>query len=364
MKPHEARGSSRSLAAAEAGRSAAIQRRDRTTAGLFFFGVKTTGVYCRPGCPARMPKSENIDLFQTREEAENAGFRPCKRCRPEEIGVHDRESEIVAEICRRIERADHAPKLAELASGVGLSPHYVHRLFKRTVGVTPRAYAEEERLRRVRGSLRSGQTVTAAMYDAGYHASSRFYENAGGMLGMTPREYREGGRGTDIRHAIVPCSLGLLLVAATPKGICAVRFGDDPELLESELSRDYPHARLIRGDAAFDAWVEEVVALVDKGSAPNAHLPLDIQGTAFQRRVWEALRRIRAGETANYAEIAARVGAPKASRAVGGACASNPLAVLIPCHRVIRRDGSLGGYRWGIERKKRLLQREREDAPA
>lgn len=359
MKPTATRARNETSCDPEAARWKAVQRRNSHSAGRFFFGVATTRVYCRPGCPARTPRRENIRFFETREQAESAGFRPCKRCKPDETTPRDHETEIVATVCRYIECTEVAPKLADLARHVDLSPSYLHRLFKKVTGITPRAYACEERLRRIKQSLRTSQTVTAAVYDAGYGASSRFYESAGGMLGMTPTEYRDGGKGSEIRRSVVPCSLGFLLVAASPRGICAVRFGDDAELLETELRRDYAHARFVQSDDSFDAWVKAIVELTEHGRPPDPRLPLDIRGTAFQRRVWEELRRIGHGETANYAEIAARIGAANASRAVGLACAANPLAVLIPCHRVVRKDGSLGGYRWGIERKKKLLRRER-----
>lgn len=358
MKPFETRARRGSGDDRDSARWESIQQRNPHDRSRFFFGVTATGVYCRPGCPARTPHRHNVRFFETREQAESAGFRPCKRCQPERTAGRDNDTETVATVCRWIERSEETPKLADLAHRAGLSPRHLHRLFQRVAGVTPGAYAREVRLRRVRRSLRTGGTVTAALYDAGYGASSRFYEGSGGMLGMSPSEYRAGGEGSEIRHSIVSCSLGFMLVAATPGGICAVRFGDDAKLLETELRGDYPHARFVQSDDAFDAWVKAIVELTEHGSPPNPHLPVDIRGTAFQRRVWEELQRIRRGETANYAEIAARIGAAKASRAVGLACASNPLAVLIPCHRVVRKDGSLGGYRWGIERKKKLLLRE------
>lgn len=337
----------------------AMLRRDRTGDGLFVCAVRTTGIYCRPGCPAKTPKRENVAFHATPADAERAGFRPCRRCRPNEPSQDERQAQAVTAACRLIEAAEEPPTLAELAASAGLSPHHFHRIFRRVAGVTPKAYAAAHRAGRLASGLRTAETVTAAIYDAGFNAPSRFYEASNATLGMTPTAYRDGGKGAEIRFAVAESSLGPILVAATSKGVCAIRLGDDPDALVRALQDDFPKARLVGGDPAFEATVGAVVALVETPHArPAADLPLDIGGTAFQRRVWQALREIPAGSTSTYTEIAARVGQPAAVRAVAGACAANELALAIPCHRVIRSDGSLSGYRWGVERKRALLARE------
>ena len=336
---------------------AAVVARDASFAGQFYIAVKTTGVYCRPGCPARLPKRDNVRFFDTRDEAERAGFRPCKRCKPNQPSLDQVHAAKVAQACRLIEAADEAPKLDALAEIVGLSPYHFHRIFKQTVGVTPKAYAVAHRNKRVRAELPTSDTVTAAIYDAGFNSNGRFYANASEVLGMAPTDFREGGAGQDIRFAIAECWLGLVLIAASEKGVCAILFGDDPEELRCDLQDQFPRARLIGSDKSFEELTAKVIAFVE-APGQGLDLPLDIRGTAFQHRVWDALRRIPVGSTASYAEIAEKIGAPKAVRAVARACATNRIAVAIPCHRVVRSDGGLSGYRGGVERKRALLAKE------
>jgi AraC family transcriptional regulator of adaptative response/methylated-DNA-[protein]-cysteine methyltransferase len=314
-------------------------------------------VYCRPSCAARRPKRENVRFHATSADAEAAGFRPCKRCRPNAHALYEEHAAKVARACRRIDGAEVAPTLASLAKEAGLSPFHFHRIFKAIAGVTPKAYAVACRQRRMREHLQRSSTVTEAIFDAGFNSSSRFYAGAAKALGMAPSTYRAGGTETEICFAVRRCSLGAILVAATAKGVAAILMGDKPADLEHDLQARFPRAKLIGGDKGFEALVVKVVALVEAPGA-SLDLPLDIRGTAFQHRVWAALRDIPAGTTATYAEIATRIGAPKAVRAVAGACAANPLAVLIPCHRIVRSDGALSGYRWGVARKRALLERE------
>jgi len=340
-----------------------VVARDASFAGQFYIAVKTTGVYCRPGCPARLPKRANVRFFDTRDEAERAGFRPCKRCKPDQASLAELHAAKVAQACRLIEAAEEAPKLDALAETVGLSPYHFHRIFKQAVGVTPKAYAIAHRNKRVRAELPVSDTVTAAIYDAGFNSNGRFYANASDVLGMAPTDFREGGAGQEIRFAIPECSLGPVLIAASEKGVCAILFGDDPEELRRDLRDMFSRARLIGGDKSFEALTAKVVAFVEN-PAKSLDLPLDIRGTAFQHRVWDALRRIPVGSTASYAEIAKKIGAPKAVRAVARACATNRIAVAIPCHRVVRSDGGLSGYRGGIKRKRALLVKEADSEPA
>jgi AraC family transcriptional regulator, regulatory protein of adaptative response / methylated-DNA-[protein]-cysteine methyltransferase len=338
-------------------RWAAVLRRDVAADGRFYYAVRTTEVYCRPSCAARRPRRENVAFHATCAEAEAAGFRPCKRCRPNEAALAERQAAAVAGACRLIEEAEEAPSLAALATTAGLSRFHFHRVFKAVTGVTPKAYADAHRARRVRDELAQRETVTEAIYGAGFNSSGRFYAAAPGLLGMTPTEFRAGGEGASIRFAVGECSLGSILVAATEKGVCTIHFGDDPEVLVRELQDHFPKAQLIGGDARFEQLVAQVVAFVE-APARALDLPLDVRGTAFQQRVWQALREVPPGTTVSYAEIARRIGAPRGVRAVAQACAANPLAVAIPCHRVVRRDGALSGYRWGVERKQALLERE------
>ena len=338
-------------------RWAAVLARDPAADGAFFYSVKTTGVYCRPSCAARPARPENAGFHLTTAAAERAGFRPCKRCKPDQPPLAEQHAAKVAEICRLIENAETVPALAELADHVGLSAYHFHRIFKAASGLTPKAYAVAHRAKRVRHELDRGGTVTEAIYGAGYNSNSRFYEKSNAVLGMTPTDYRAGGANTDIRFAIGECSLGSILVAASERGVCAILMGDDPAELARDLQDRFPRANLIGGDAQFEQLVANVVGFVE---APRLglDLPLDVRGTAFQQRVWQALREIPAGARASYTDIANLIGAPKSVRAVAQACAANPLAVAIPCHRVVRLDGGVSGYRWGVERKRALLNRE------
>jgi AraC family transcriptional regulator of adaptative response/methylated-DNA-[protein]-cysteine methyltransferase len=332
----------------------AVAARDRDADGRFFYSVRTTGVYCRPSCGARTPRPENVAFHASTQAAEQAGFRPCKRCKPDQA---DAQAAMVAELCRVIESAEEAPTLDALAEHAGLSPFHLHRVFKAVTGVTPKAYAAAHRARKVRDALSQTDSVTEAIYDAGYNSNGRFYEESDRVLGMTPSAYRAGGADVTIRFAVAECSLGAILVARSERGVCAILIGDEPDALARDLQDRFPQATLVGGDADFEQLVAQVIGLVE---APRLglDLPLDLRGTAFQRRVWEALRQIPAGETTSYAAIAERIGAPKAVRAVAQACAANPVAVAVPCHRVVRRDGGLSGYRWGVERKRALLERE------
>jgi AraC family transcriptional regulator, regulatory protein of adaptative response / methylated-DNA-[protein]-cysteine methyltransferase len=347
----------RAAATVDDPRWAAVVARDPGADGKFFYSVKTTGVYCRPSCAARTPRPENVEFHATAADAERAGFRPCKRCRPGQPPLAAEHAARVTELCRFIENAEHMPGLDELAKRAGLSAYHLHRVFKSVTGLTPKAYAAAHRARRVRTELDRCSTVTEAIYGAGYASNGRFYEKSNEVLGMTPMNYRAGGANTEIRFALGECSLGSILVAASERGVCAILLGDDPDDLARDLQDRFPRANLIGGDAGFEQLVSRVVGFVE---APGLglDLPLDVRGTAFQHRVWQALRAIPAGETASYTDIANRIGAPKSVRAVAQACAVNVLAVAIPCHRVVRNDGGLSGYRWGVERKRALLDRE------
>jgi AraC family transcriptional regulator, regulatory protein of adaptative response / methylated-DNA-[protein]-cysteine methyltransferase len=335
----------------------AIVARNRSYDGKFYYSVASTGVYCRPSCPARRAKRANVRFHDTIAEAEAAGFQPCKRCRPNEASLEAQHAAIIASACRRIEEAEEGPKLDELAQSVGLSSYHFHRLFKAITGVTPKAYAVAHRQKRVREKLGTSKSVTEAIYDSGFNSSGRFYADSARVLGMRPSAFRDGGANVDIKFAVGECSLGSILVAASDKGVCAISFGDEPEALVRDLQDTFPRARLIGGDADFEQLVAKVVGFVE---APNIglDLPLDVRGTAFQHRVWAALRAIPPGSTVSYAELAQHIGEPKAVRAVAGACAANKIAVAIPCYRVVRNDGTLSGYRWGVERKRTLLDRE------
>ena len=339
-------------------RWAAVTHRDHSADGRFYFSVLTTGVYCRPGCPSRLPRRENVGFHSSCEAAEQAGFRACKRCRPNAAGLAAEHAAIVAKACRFIEAAEEMPDLETLSASVGLSRFHFHRIFKAALGITPKAYAGARRAQLIRDALPSSATVTDAIHAAGFSANGQFYARSGELLGMTPARYRQGGDGISIRFAVTRCSLGALLVATTAVGICAILLGDDRELLLQDLRKRFPNAKLENADADFGESLARVVALVEAPSL-GLDLPLDLRGTAFQQRVWAALREIPCGVTVNYSQVAERIGAPKqAVRAVATAIASNPLAIAVPCHRVIRRDGNLAGYRWGIERKQTLLDRE------
>ncbi|WP_104493891.1 bifunctional DNA-binding transcriptional regulator/O6-methylguanine-DNA methyltransferase Ada [Paracoccus denitrificans] len=334
-----------------------VLARDAAADGSFVYAVRTTGVYCRPSCPSRRAKPQNVTLYASPDQAEAAGFRPCRRCNPRGASAAEANAALVAAACRLIEQAETPPTLQALAEAAGLSPFHFHRQFKAVTGLTPRAYAAAHRAGRLRARLAQGASVTGAIYEAGFNSSSRFYEGADGMLGMTPSAWRKGGAGAEIRFALGQCALGAILVAQSRRGICAIALGDDPEALLRDFQDRFPAATLIGGDAEFEALVARIVGFIE---APGIglDLPLDIRGTAFQQRVWQALRQIPPGTTASYAEIARRIGEPRASRAVAQACAANPIAVAIPCHRVVRSDGALSGYRWGVARKRALLDRE------
>jgi len=334
----------------EATALAAFEARDRAMDGRFVIAVRTTGIYCKPSCPARRPRRENFEILGNGAEARDKGYRPCLRCRPDDVS---RDEQAIARAVSLIEASDAPPRLDALAQAVGYAPHHFQRLFTRAIGVSPAAYARGLRAQRLADSLDGKGRITDAIYDAGYEAPSRAYADATGRLGMSPSDWRKGGEGKTIRFAVVASSLGPLLVAATDKGLCRISFDED----EAALRARFPKAQIVTGDADFAALVRDVVALVDD-PARQADLPVDVAGTAFQQAVWAALRAIPAGETRTYSQIAAAVGRPAAVRAAGSACGDNGLAILIPCHRVLRTDGSLGGYAYGLERKERLLEKE------
>lgn len=338
-------------------RWAAIERRDRNADGAFYYSVRTTGVYCRPSCAARLAHRENVRFYVTPEAAEEAGFRPCKRCKPNALSVSERQTAVVEKICRTLDKAEEIPTLDSLAEAANMSRFHFHRVFKAVTGVTPRAYFNARRAQRVREELVRRETVTEAIYSAGFNSNGSFYASSSEMLGMTPSRFRSGGGGLSIRFAVGECSLGSILVAATDVGICSILLGEDPGELVRNLQDRFSKAELVGGDEKFEKWVAQVVAFVE-APAQGLRLPLDMRGTAFQQRVWRALRDIPAGSTTTYSEIAQRVGVPKAVRAVAHACASNAIAIAIPCHRVVRKNGELSGYRWGVERKQVLLERE------
>jgi AraC family transcriptional regulator of adaptative response/methylated-DNA-[protein]-cysteine methyltransferase len=338
-------------------RWARIVARDKTADGQLWYSVSTTGVYCRASCPSRAANPENVQLHDTLESARATGFRPCKRCNPDGLSIEAENAALVTKACRIIEESEEEPSLELLADAVDRSPSYFHRLFKAATGLTPKDYAAARRATRVREGLASGSSVTEAIYEAGFNSSGRFYEKSTDMLGMTPSRYRTGGANEEIRFAVGQTSLGAILVASSTKGVAAIVLGDDPDKLVRSLQDRFPKARLVGADRDYEGVVARVVGLVE---APRIglDLPLDVRGTAFQQRVWQALQDIPVGATVSYSEIARRIGAPKAVRAVAGACAANKLAIAIPCHRVVRIDGSLSGYAWGVERKRVLLDRE------
>lgn len=314
-------------------------------------------MYCRPSCAARRARPENVSFFTTRKDAEKAGLRPCKRCKPDQASLAEQHAAKVTQACRLIEESENAPSLEELAKHAGTSAYHFHRVFKAVTGLTPREYALAHRAKRVRNELGQSETVTEAIYGAGYRSNRRFYDTSNDVLGMTPSSYRAGGARTEIRFAVGECSLGSILVAQSERGVCAILLGDDPGELARDLQDRFPRANLIGGDAKFEQLVSKVVGFVE-APALGLDLPLDVRGTAFQQRVWQALREIPAGSTASYADIANRIGSPKSVRVVAQACAANALAVAIPCHRVVKNDGALSGYRWGVERKRALLNME------
>ncbi len=340
----------------------AVVTRDRAADNQFVYSVRTTGVFCRPSCPARLARRENVRFHLTCADAETAGFRACKRCRPKEVSSREEHLARIAQACRALDNAERVPPLAELAATAGLSRFHFHRLFKEVTGVTPKAYALATRAQRLRENLPRSATVTTALFDSGYQSSSRFYREAPSALGMQPTAFRQRGKNLTIHFAFGKTSLGNVLVAATEVGICAILFGDERQALEGELQQRFSQATLIPAPHAFAARVNEVIALIEHPT--DAHrLPLDIRGTAFQQQVWQALRKVPAGSTVSYGELAARIDSPKAVRAVARACAMNPLAVAVPCHRVVHANGDTAGYRWGNARKRALLAREQHGAP-
>ena len=344
----------------------AVQQRDAGFDGRFWYSVRSTGVYCRPSCGARTPLRRNVDFHASCAAAEAAGFRPCQRCKPDQPPLHERQARAIAQACRLIEQAGEPPDTATLAQAAGLSRYHFHRLFKQQTGLTPKGYAEAYRAARLRAQLGGSASVTETLYEVGFASSGGFYARSTAQLGMQPDVYRRGGQGEKIRFAVAQCWLGASLVAATEQGICAVALGSEPEPLLQQLQDRFPHADLAPGDAAFEQTLAQVLAALDDPRQGTA-LPLDIRGTAFQQRVWQALRAVPPGITLTYAELAARIGQPNAVRAVANACARNEIALLIPCHRIVRLDGTPSGYRWGIARKAALLAHEagsRDDAPS
>lgn len=341
-------------------RWAAVVARDRNADGHFVYGVITTGVYAAPSSAARLPRRENVVFFDTPEQAQQAGFRQSLRRGPDRSTTAATHADLVAQACRLIEQSPDLPTLDELARSARLSRHHFHRLFKAVTGLTPKDYARGKQARVVRQALADGASVTEALHHAGFNASSRFYAQATDMLGMSPGRYASGGAQAEIRFAVADASLGAVLVAASAKGVCAILMGDDPERLVQQLQDRFPHAALTGDDPAFDALVAQVIGAIETPRSAWT-LPLDIRGTVFQQRVWQALRDIAPGQTLSYTELAARIGAPAAVRAVASACAANWIAVAIPCHRIVRSDGALAGYRWGVERKRALLAREAQD---
>ena len=338
-------------------RWAAVVARDPKADGQFVYAVKTTGIYCNPSSHARLPKPHNVEFFDSAEQARAAGYRPSKRATKDQSELAAQHASTVAAACRQIESAQTLPALGELAEAAGLSSFHFHRVFKAVTGLTPKGYADAHRSRKVRERLAHGGSVTDALYDAGFNSNSRFYEAADQLLGMKPGDYRAAGQNNDIRFAVGQCSLGAILVAQSERGVCAILLGDDPHQLVCDLQDKFRRANLIGADHEFEQLIARVVGFIE-APAIGLDLPLDVRGTAFQERVWQALREIPVGSTASYADVAQRIGQPKAVRAVAQACGANSLAVAIPCHRVVRSDGNLSGYRWGVERKRQLLERE------
>lgn len=337
----------------------AVVAKDARFDGQFVFAVSSTGVYCRPSCPSRRAHRERVRFFDLPEAAEQAGFRACLRCQPKRARVLDPQIELVQRVCRLLDETESdTPKLAELASHAGVSVFHLQRTFKRVMGISPRQYVAARKFGNFKALVRKGESVTNSLYESGFNSSSRLYEYASEELGMTPATYSRGGRGVDISYTIVASTMGRLLVAVTERGVCAVRMGDDDAALEKDLHEEFPHAQITREDSALRETVEKILNHLDQNE-PRLDLPLDIRATAFQRQVWEKLRAIPYGQTVSYGDIAKSLGKPGAVRAVGRACATNPVALVIPCHRVVREDQSLGGYRWGLDRKKKLLEQER-----
>ncbi|MEH2415590.1 bifunctional DNA-binding transcriptional regulator/O6-methylguanine-DNA methyltransferase Ada [Nostoc sp.] len=338
----------------------AVLNRDPVFEGKLFYGVRSTGVYCRPICPSRRPNRNQVCFFESAQEAESAGFRHCKRCQPQSETVPNPAKAKVLAACRYIEaQSDRIPTLAELSSQVGMSPSYLQKVFKQIIGVSPFQYADALRSQRLKQRLQSGEEIAHAVYDTGYGSSSRLYEKAPKQLGMTPKTYQQAGKRISIVYAIAPCPLGYLLVATTEKGICAVKLGDEADKLEHIFNQEFNQADIVRDDHTHKEWIQAILNFI-AGDETHLDLPLDIRGTAFQKQVWEALQKIPYGQTRTYADIARNIAKPQAVRAVGNACGANPIALIVPCHRVLRTDGSLGGYHWGIERKQKLLVQESE----
>ena len=352
----------------------AVQTRDRKADGAFVYAVRSTGIYCRPSCPSRKPRREQVVFFPLAEAAEQKGFRACQRCRPRAVRLSDPKIEAVARVCREIDARIFADPsadsdgetritLATLSTSAGMSPHQLERAFRTTIGITPKHYADAQRMRRLKSRLKKGDNVTTALYDAGYGSASRLYERAPSHLGMTPAEYRRGGAGMRIHYAVVASPLGRLLVGATDRGISALYLGESDDALLTALRNEYPRAELLPdardggSSKGLRGWIEKILAHL-RGQEPHLDLPTDVQATAFQRRVWEELRRIPYGATRTYTEVARSIGRPAAVRAVARACATNPVSVVVPCHRVVRQDGELAGYRWGMSRKRALLEKE------
>ncbi|MGE7469824.1 bifunctional DNA-binding transcriptional regulator/O6-methylguanine-DNA methyltransferase Ada [Bosea sp. NPDC003192] len=345
------------LAVASDPRWARIVARDKSADGELWYSVATTGVYCRPSCPSRLANPRNVALHDTVESARATGFRPCRRCKPEGPSLDCENAALVAKACRFIAESEEEPSLDVLANAVGRSPSYFHRLFKASTGLTPKDYAAADRAKKLREGLDAGSSITQAIYDAGFNSSGRFYEKSTGMLGMTPTRYRAGGADEAIKFAVGQSALGAILVASSTKGVASILLGDDPGELVRNLQDRFPKARLIGADRDYEALIARVVGFVENPGL-GLDLPLDVRGTAFQRRVWQALQEIPVGERVSYSEIARRIGSPHAVRAIAGACAANPIALAIPCHRVVRSDGDLAGYRWGLERKRALIEKE------
>ena len=336
----------------------AVVSKDARFDGQFVFAVSSTGVYCRPSCPSRRAHRERVSFFDLPEAAEQAGFRACLRCQPQRARVLDPQMELVQRVCSVLNSSDsESVTLAELASHAGVSVFHLQRTFKRVMGISPRQYLAARKFGNFKALVRKGDSVTTALYESGFNSSSRLYEYASEELGMTPATYSRGGRGVNINYTIVASSMGRLLVAMTERGVCAVRMGDSDKELERDLSAEFPNAEIKRDDSALREQVQKILNHLDNNE-PRLDLPLDIRATAFQRQVWEKLRAIPYGQTVSYGDVAKALGKPGAVRAVGRACATNPVALVIPCHRVVREDQSLGGYRWGLERKKKLLERE------
>jgi len=337
----------------------AIVNRDQNADGVFYYAVKTTGVFCLPSCSSRLPNRENVEYFDTWQKAESAGYRPCKKCNPTANSKSEEIEQKIIRACRSIEQSDTPLKLNDLAQEATLSPYHFHRLFKKIVGITPKQYSSRHQSHRFKESLTTSQSVTDAIYTAGYSSSSAAYNKRQDQLAMNPKAYRNGAAGITITYGLAECFLGWVIVAATERGICAIEFGDDPKTLPQQVQSRFLKARLQKAGSGFGSLIKEVVDFI-KTPGNDFNIPLDIQGTAFQQQVWNVLRQIKPGGTVSYTEVAERIGNPNAIRAVAAACASNKLAVVIPCHRVISKDGKLSGYRWGVERKKMLLETERD----